>query len=402
MYQRPFDSTSSIPDPREELVRVMYSQIPVIAAGNLSLMTANVMAYGDKLSSMVLALFASSVISLTLVRVGMFGFYRQSRFRLFSALRHSWILSLFSAVNGLIWTGWGVYVVSHLPHPDTLIMLVIQAGICAGTVSTSSASRVGLALFVVPVLLSLVFLEAAAKTRDGDVLAIVIFLYLLLILSSSQRIYKTLRDSIVLAQKNRMLADELYRHSNTDGLTGIANRRFFDNSFPVSWIRAQQHGTPLSVLLVDVDFFKLYNDSKGHLDGDECLRRIALSLQGFFNDEQVCVARYGGEEFVVVLPVNLSQAFELAEAFRQQILDAAIPHERAAPMGVVTVSIGVASAGVGTQDEPVNLLDAADRALYRAKHSGRNRVCYEHSETASPHRSVRQGTSDEADWSSQL
>lgn len=375
MHYRPFDNSAGIPDPRQELVRVMYSQMPVVAAGNLALSWANIMAYTERLPSSGLALFGGAVMLLTVLRLMTFVFYRLTRFRTWDAASHSRVLAFFSFLNGILWSSWGLYVVNSVPHGDTLIMLVIQAGICAGTVSTSSASRISLALFVVPVLTSLALWEGWQGTVDGNVLATVMVLYLGLILSSSQRIYRTLHGSIVLAHKNRLLADELYLHSNTDGLTGIANRRFFDNSLLVACESSRQNGKSLSVMLVDVDFFKLYNDSKGHLEGDECLKIIASRLQTFFSSEEWFVARYGGEEFVVVLPgVDESRAYALAEEFRSEITNSRIPHELAQPWRYLTVSIGVASRLPRVDVAPQRLLEAADRALYTAKHSGRNRV----------------------------
>ncbi|MCY0966653.1 GGDEF domain-containing protein [Parathalassolituus penaei] len=375
MNHRPVDNSAAIPDPRQELVRVMYSQMPVVAAGNLALSMANILAYIERLPLTGLALFGAAVLVLTTMRIAAFGYYRLSRFRSWDAASHSRLLAFFSFLNGILWSSWGLFVVSSVPHADTLIMLVIQAGICAGTVSTSSASRVSLALFVVPVLTSLALWEGWQGTVDGNILAAVMLLYLVLILSSSQRIYRTLHGSIVLAHKNRLLADELYLHSNTDGLTGIANRRFFDNALQVACEASHQNGKSLSVMLVDVDFFKLYNDSKGHLEGDECLKIIASRLQTFFSSEEWFVARYGGEEFVVVLPgVDESRAYALAEEFRIEIANSRIPHDLALPWHHLTVSIGVASCLPRTEVFPQRLLEAADRALYTAKHSGRNRV----------------------------
>jgi diguanylate cyclase (GGDEF)-like protein len=162
--------------------------------------------------------------------------------------------------------------------------------------------------------------------------------------------------------------------SNTDGLTGIANRRNFDQALAVEWNRAQRSETPLSLIMLDVDHFKHYNDQYGHLAGDDCLCAIAgaLSLGGQRASDMT--GRFGGEEFVVLLPnTDQSGALEIARRIRSEVMDLAIPHADTHP-GVVTVSLGVASLAPAKQHNPDMLLREADAALYRAKQSGRNCV----------------------------
>jgi diguanylate cyclase (GGDEF)-like protein/PAS domain S-box-containing protein len=158
-----------------------------------------------------------------------------------------------------------------------------------------------------------------------------------------------------------------------DGLTGVANRREFDRTLEREWQRAIREQAPISLILIDVDRFKLFNDLYGHLAGDECLRAIAQSASAAFHRTTDLLARYGGEEFVAILPSTLSKdAFILAERIRTGMEQAQLPH-RGAESGIVTISLGVATMIPTIGDSSCTLIEAADAALYRAKVLGRNR-----------------------------
>lgn len=164
----------------------------------------------------------------------------------------------------------------------------------------------------------------------------------------------------------------------TDGLTGLANRRMFDKQLETEWVRASRERSPVSLLLVDVDQFKAYNDIYGHQAGDECLRTIARTIASAARRPGDLVARYGGEELVVLLPdLDEAGAAAVAEEIRAKVEALRVQHEASAPSRVLTVSIGSAT-HVPTLDRsrigPTHLITLADAALYRAKQDGRNRV----------------------------
>jgi diguanylate cyclase (GGDEF)-like protein len=169
---------------------------------------------------------------------------------------------------------------------------------------------------------------------------------------------------------NRHL-DEL---ASLDGLSGLANRRGFDREIEREWQKAAATGTALALMMVDIDFFKLFNDRYGHVSGDTCLRAVGETLSLVTLEEAVLVARYGGEEFALLLPgLNIHRATALAEEARQAIEDLAINHSES-PIGHVTISVGVESVVPEKFQSYANLIEAADRALYDAKRQGRNAV----------------------------
>jgi diguanylate cyclase (GGDEF)-like protein len=189
-----------------------------------------------------------------------------------------------------------------------------------------------------------------------------------------QRIVQMRQSLLVLTRKLDAANQELKRLTSLDGLTGIANRRHFDEVLTREWRRAMRQGDELSIIMCDIDFFKLFNDTYGHQDGDECLRQIAQVLVKSMDRGGDLLARYGGEEFVAVLPgTSLSGASFVAGQMRQAVEELAIAHN-GSPYGIVTTSFGVASALALHETDPLDVLGAADRALYEAKHAGRNRV----------------------------
>ncbi len=164
-------------------------------------------------------------------------------------------------------------------------------------------------------------------------------------------------------------------NSLTDGLTGLANRRYFDRALQTEFARHQRTGSHLSVIMLDVDQFKKYNDQYGHLQGDDCLRRIADCLKKVVGRATDMVARYGGEEFVIILPdTDLQGAVGLAERINESVLNLALPHATSDICECVTISLGVATVSEHVLSEGVQLVALADQALYQAKKNGRNRV----------------------------
>lgn len=168
---------------------------------------------------------------------------------------------------------------------------------------------------------------------------------------------------------------ELMHLSLTDGLTQLANRRHFDAVLSQEWLSAIREQHSLALILADVDFFKLYNDAYGHLAGDSCLKQVALLLRQAIHRPRDLVARYGGEEFVVILPnTDVQGAALIAENMRQALYAEQIPHQASLIKPYLTLSFGIAAMFPPPQESPLMLFNAADQALYQAKHQGRDQI----------------------------
>ncbi len=233
--------------------------------------------------------------------------------------------------------------------------------------------------------------EADAEPRDNATAALLQALHNLYRVLSEQnrdlatanlrleeRVDARTRD---LAEANRALTKangQLEVLSRTDGLLGIANRPCFDETLAQEWRRARRDWTPLGLLMLDVDHFKLYNDAYGHPAGDRCLQSVARAATAALRRPGDLLARYGGEELAVLLPNTAADGVRtVALNIIAELAALRLPHAASPVADYVTVSIGAATMTPGTQENATRLVAAADRALYAAKEAGRNRVCAE-------------------------
>jgi diguanylate cyclase (GGDEF)-like protein/PAS domain S-box-containing protein len=197
-------------------------------------------------------------------------------------------------------------------------------------------------------------------------------------------VFRNITNLKMIEHKLTKMNEKLSVLSSLDGLTGIPNRRSFDEELQNRWNESLASGTPLSLLMLDIDFFKKYNDTYGHLQGDECLKKVAMCLTETAAGPLNLVARYGGEEFAIVMAnTDKVTAFTMAENVNKMIRDLRIPHLQSEVHDYVTVSVGVASILPGESTSPFTLIEKADRALYGAKAKGRDRVETESSLTLS-------------------
>jgi len=187
-----------------------------------------------------------------------------------------------------------------------------------------------------------------------------------------KRVEGKLREAVKTAER---MAEKMKIVSSIDGLTGISNRRFFDETYEKEWNRAKRENQPISLIMLDIDFFKLYNDNYGHLAGDECLRQVALTITGFVKRPTDFFARFGGEEFVIILPNTESAgAIKLAKSLRLGLENREIIHAYSNASDFVTASFGISTTIPNNGMDPEQLIRFADEALYNAKKDGRNRV----------------------------
>lgn len=200
--------------------------------------------------------------------------------------------------------------------------------------------------------------------KNGEVDALIGFMF-----DISER--KKNEEQILRLQK------ELEELSFKDGLTGVANRRMFDSIMEMEWANARRNHHPLSLIILDIDHFKQYNDCYGHIQGDDCLRRVSQALSATGTRPRDFFARFGGEEFVLILPeTDAVAATKIAERCRSAIFTLQIPHEKSATGHIVTVSLGVGTIVPSHDTEPIAFIESVDRLLYKAKQNGRNCVVY--------------------------
>lgn len=203
-----------------------------------------------------------------------------------------------------------------------------------------------------------------------------LFFGLLVLLLQGLYIFRPMIRTIEHEKKALInLNQELDKQANTDGLTGVANRRHLNEFIQRECARAARENTTIAVIMVDIDFFKAYNDTYGHLAGDECLKQIAQQLKSSIKRPADLVARYGGEEFAIVLPnTDLAGAGVIAEVCRASVERLGIFHGASSVNSVLTVSLGVAGSSGSQRPIAIDLFAGADSALYKAKQLGRNRV----------------------------
>ncbi|MEX3777772.1 GGDEF domain-containing protein [Pseudomonas sp. MYb118] len=198
--------------------------------------------------------------------------------------------------------------------------------------------------------------------KDGEVEALVGFMF-----DISER--KKTEEHLLRLQK------QLEEYSFQDGLTGIANRRMFDTVLEREWAHAQRTGLALSLIILDIDYFKQYNDHYGHIKGDECLRQVAKTLSLAANRPRDFIARIGGEEFIWLLPeTDAESARRVANKCLHLIRQQQIAHEFSAVSAVLSLSLGVGTTTAPLQETALAFVEQVDKLLYKAKHQGRNRA----------------------------
>jgi len=198
------------------------------------------------------------------------------------------------------------------------------------------------------------------RKEDGTVDSLIGFMF-----DISER--KETEEKLITLQKK--LEDLSFK----DGLTGVSNRRMFDSILEMEWANARRNIQPLSLIMIDIDYFKQYNDHYGHIQGDDCLKRVALTLSSAATRARDFFARFGGEEFVLVLPeTDADAAKKVAERCRSLIFKEQIPHEKSQVSQILTISVGVGTIVPSHQDEPLAFIEKVDKRLYQAKQNGRN------------------------------
>ena len=306
---------------------------------------------------------------------------------------HFRLFALLLALAGSSWGAMAIFLISQEENIlYTVIIIVLIEGMIAASVAIYSVAPWIFCSLACTSIFPLGIYLVSQSEKFYRIHGTFALLFMVFMTAITFRLHKQIAKSIEYQftnlhllnqlhdEKNKMqsLANQLNELSKLDGLTGIANRRAFDERMGLEWARNMRSGNPLSLIMCDIDFFKPYNDHYGHLEGDACLNRIAHILHDFARRSGDIAARYGGEEFTIILPeTTLEDAVKVTGQIRDKIAEEAIPHEKSTVSNAVTLSFGVTTV-VPTQDISINqFIKKADKLLYRAKELGRNRIVAE-------------------------
>jgi len=279
---------------------------------------------------------------------------------------------------GLVWGAAGAVLFHPDSFPHQVFLAFVLGGMVAGAIPVLSAVRHAYAMFAVPVVVSITIRILLPGDQIHLVMGLLVAVFGLAMLASSAQVHRLfldaerLREQLSSSIEASQLLERLVR---MDPLTGIPNRRMFEEQLHKEWRRAERGGEPLAVISADIDHFKEYNDHYGHPAGDRCLMAVAQAMRRALARPGDVVARIGGEEFAVLLPGTSSAgARSVAEQVRAAVLALNLPHEASPVCPRVSVSFGVAATDAAPAASAAELMRASDVALYDAKRNGRNQV----------------------------
>ncbi len=293
---------------------------------------------------------------------------------------HRWAVDFTTGAAGA-GVAWGLAAVMLFPPesmPHQVVLMFLLGGMMAGAIPLLSPLRYAYPVFAIPIVVPIALQMMWPGDRIHLVMGLMVLIFGLAMLASSRQFHRLYCD----AERLRARLDSsieaghaLERLVRLDALTGIPNRRLFEEALRREWRRAERSGETLALVTADIDFFKDFNDHYGHPAGDHCLVAVAQAMQGALARPADVVARIGGEEFAILLPsTSIEGARAVAEQVRRQVLGLQLPHAASRAGPVVSASFGVAVSGDPAMVSPADLLRASDLALYEAKRTGRNRV----------------------------
>lgn len=365
------------------LLDSFVKQTSVVLLGHFLVASINIGLFWSRINHTFILAWAIFLLFIGLSRWLMKSQYQRHQ-RRWSPAAWRRLFAVSSLFLGLAWCVWGLHasMVVELGGIGLSIIVITAAGLVAGAVASTSSSIFSYICFSGPTLLPLSVLLLFNDQMETRGIGLLMVVFFAITFRQVQRINGVLQESITNGlelekskEKTEKLAQELYQLSTVDALTSVTNRRGFNEALSSEWARAKRLNTPLTLLIIDVDYFKTFNDSLGHLAGDECLRLIASTLTHYARRAGEMIARYGGEEFAILLPNATGQeGVKIAEDICEGIARLDIKHPASGVAEHVTVSIGVYGAAPRELDDSQELIKLADHALYEAKAAGRNCV----------------------------
>lgn len=276
---------------------------------------------------------------------------------------------------------------NDLNDQSRMVFALLVIGIVSGAVPVLATDLRSYAIYLALNVMPLSLFNLAEPAVASKLVGAVMLIFIGMLMMAAHLFNRALLDSMIYRYRSELLADrlqtanqrlsaanrELQRMSTVDELTGVFNRRFFNQRYREVWADHVREGQTLAALMIDVDHFKAYNDHLGHLQGDYCLKRLAGEITGVIRRPRDFVARFGGEEFIMLLPnTDMEGAKEVAQRIHRRIEALAMPHKRGDGINRVTVSIGGSCIRPTKDHDSDVFLQRIDQALYQAKHSGRN------------------------------
>ena len=279
---------------------------------------------------------------------------------------------------GVVWGLSGVILFHPTSFPHQVALAFVLGGMMAGAVPLLSSVSHAYWCFAIPVVVPISIRMMWVGDRIHLIMGLMMVIFGLAMLATSVQVHRLFRDSEKLRRElfsSLEVAQALEYLVRLDSLTGIPNRRLFEEELSKEWAREKRDHAPLSLIMVDIDHFKEYNDHYGHPAGDLCLVEVAQAMHHTLSRPGDMVARIGGEEFAFLLPqTDLAGAIAVAEQIRERILALNLPHEASPVASYVTLSFGVSSSELASVSTPAELIRTSDTALYEAKRCGRDQI----------------------------
>ncbi|MGB9130508.1 MAG: diguanylate cyclase [Thiobacillus sp.] len=279
---------------------------------------------------------------------------------------------------GMVWGLSGILLFDPGSFPHQVVLAFVLGGMMAGAVPLLSPVSHAYWCFAIPVVLPISIRMMWAGDRIHFVMGLMMVIFGLAMLATSAQVHRLFRDTEKLRRElfsSIEVEQALEYLVRLDSLTGIPNRRLFEEELSKEWARAKRDNAPFSLIMGDIDHFKEYNDHYGHPAGDLCLVEVAQAMHHTLSRPGDVVARIGGEEFAFLLPqTDLIGAIAVAEQIRERILALNLPHEASPVASHVTLSFGVSSSELASVSSPAELIRTSDIALYEAKRCGRNQI----------------------------
>ena len=390
--------------PREELFvaqleTLMQNGRVATLGAHLIGVVATVILFWQYLPLSVILLWAAAFMILLLLRSLQMTNALVERLYQTRPRRVYWQLIIGAAMTGAIWSVIYIYAATRVPITLQYMFLLVIVMITAFSVGYSVVIREYFIVYVFASLWPIAWWSLVHYWEQSYnlLIGLLMLAFCALLVSVSERVHKSFRNMISLnweretmaqelgdlttslRDRNRQLRDarrQLTDLANVDELTGLGNRRLINRVLQDEINRACRNNGSLAVILLDVDYFKNYNDNYGHPAGDAVLKRLADLMQRATSRAGEMVGRYGGEEFILVLPgATIQSAVRTAERLKDLVNSEGIAHEKSQIGGIITVSQGVVSLMPDTEIKPADIIKRADNALYKAKHEGRNRIC---------------------------